>query len=196
MIVAKMRTRHVPMKVLRLQIQSEHVGEQDIQRARKIPHGIRLQVAWRVERSGPRFGISNSNLHFLSPFVSLIYRTWWLATVPAQRRSAPLPRIIWRGGVSHHIADLILIRSRNASASMRPSAARSGSDAAWVPVRPLSSDGKEGARNTRSDERTFLIPPAHPRSGSAVCGRGGPSRDRPHSKWLRPFRHSRARRGL
>jgi hypothetical protein len=63
------------MKVLRLQIQSEHVGEQDIQRARKIPHGIRLQVAWRVERSGPCFGISNSNLHFLPPFVSLNARS-------------------------------------------------------------------------------------------------------------------------
>src|SRR5229473_7941112 len=74
-IFAKMRTRHVPMKVLGFQIQSEHVGEQDIQRARKIPHGIRLQVAWRVERSGPCFGISNSNLHFLSPFVSLNARS-------------------------------------------------------------------------------------------------------------------------
>src|SRR6266853_5614471 len=40
MIVPKMRTRHVPVKVLRLQIQSEHVGKQDIQRARKIPHGM------------------------------------------------------------------------------------------------------------------------------------------------------------
>src|SRR5712671_5403465 len=72
MIIAEMRTRHVPMKVLRLQIQREHVGEQDIQRARNIPHGIRLQVAWGVERSGPCFGISSSNLHFLSPSVLLM----------------------------------------------------------------------------------------------------------------------------
>jgi hypothetical protein len=42
MIVAKMRSRGVPVKVLRLQIQSEHVGKQDIQRARKVPHDIRL----------------------------------------------------------------------------------------------------------------------------------------------------------
>jgi hypothetical protein len=41
----------------------------------------------------------------------------------------------------------------------------------------------------------LLIPPAHPRSGSAVCARGCRLRDRPHSKWLRPFQHSQARRG-
>src|SRR5258707_14189487 len=88
MIVAKMRTRHVPMKVLRLQIQSEHVGEQDIQRARKIPHGIRLQVAWRVERSGPRFGISNSNLHFMAASVALSCRNdEWTSAHPSTTSS-------------------------------------------------------------------------------------------------------------
>jgi hypothetical protein len=44
MIVAKMRTLHMPMKILRLHIQSEHVGEQDIQRAREIPDAIRLHA--------------------------------------------------------------------------------------------------------------------------------------------------------
>src|SRR6266436_8178523 len=68
MIVAKMRTRHVPMKVLRFQIQGEHVGEQDIQRARDILHCIRLEVASCVEWSGPGF----PNIHLLSPSRILI----------------------------------------------------------------------------------------------------------------------------
>jgi len=69
MIVAEMWTRHMPMKVLRLQIQSEHVGEQNIQCARNIPYGVRLEIASCVEWSGPGF----PSIHLQSPSRTLIY---------------------------------------------------------------------------------------------------------------------------
>src|SRR5258706_1449325 len=126
MIVAKMRARHVPMKVLRLQIQTEHVGEQDIQRARKIPHGIRLQVSLGVW-SGTGRALASRTFIFVS------FRVIDLLDVVADASRCGttqplLPRGIWHGGASHHIADLILIRWRNASASMRASAAPT-----WTP---------------------------------------------------------------
>src|SRR5262249_25949607 len=66
MVVAKVRARDVPVKVLGFQVEGEHVGEQDIQRARELPHGLRLEVVRRVERSSPQhLGVSNA--HSTSP---------------------------------------------------------------------------------------------------------------------------------
>ena len=39
-IVAKVRARHVPMKVLGLEIEREHVGKESIERPRDVAHGI------------------------------------------------------------------------------------------------------------------------------------------------------------
>jgi hypothetical protein len=92
------------MKVLRLQIQSEHVGEQDIQRARNIPHGIGLQITWRVELGGPGFGISNSNLHFIYPSVSSLYWTVRRST-RVEDDATPSKNMGFR-----HVTDLIQVR--------------------------------------------------------------------------------------
>ena len=40
MIVAKMRAGHVPMEILGLQVKRKHVGEQNIQRAGEVVHGV------------------------------------------------------------------------------------------------------------------------------------------------------------
>src|ERR1700722_20097556 len=66
MIVAKMRTRHVPMKVLRFHVQCEHVRQQDIQRAGYVPDSIRTEVCRCFER-GLSQSLGVTNVHLLSP---------------------------------------------------------------------------------------------------------------------------------
>jgi hypothetical protein len=44
MVVAEMGTRYVPVKILCLQVQDEHVGEQNIKGTRKLLTGIGPEV--------------------------------------------------------------------------------------------------------------------------------------------------------
>ena len=58
MIVAKVRTTHVPMKIFGLQIEREHVGQQRPQGVRNLYNGIRTQVGRNVGRlNTARFSI-------------------------------------------------------------------------------------------------------------------------------------------
>ena len=67
-IVAKMRPRHVPVKVLGLEVEREHVGKESIQRPRDVPHCIGLEVGRRVERCHPpRFCIVG--IHRIHPYL-------------------------------------------------------------------------------------------------------------------------------
>src|SRR5262245_13141475 len=45
-----MRTRHMPMEVLGLHVQREHVCEQRVERARQIFRRVAAEIGWRVER--------------------------------------------------------------------------------------------------------------------------------------------------
>ena len=49
-IVAKVRTRDVPVEVLGLEIEGEHVGEQAVERARDVADGLRGQTGRGVQR--------------------------------------------------------------------------------------------------------------------------------------------------
>src|SRR5262249_27341676 len=49
-IVAEMRSRHVPMKIFRLYIQGEHIGEERRERSGDFLCGIRFQIGWSCER--------------------------------------------------------------------------------------------------------------------------------------------------
>ena len=53
MIITEMGPRHVPMKVLRLHIEGEHVSKENRERTGNIVDGISFQVGWRFERSRP-----------------------------------------------------------------------------------------------------------------------------------------------
>ena len=69
MIVAEMRTGHVPMEVLRFQIKREHVREDHVERAGDIQHGGRLQVGRRAKRSDAHRGgvLDVGHLSLLDP---------------------------------------------------------------------------------------------------------------------------------
>jgi hypothetical protein len=54
MVVAKARTGDVPVEVLRFEVKREHVGEQDVERARDIFDRVGFQVSRRGKRSGPQ----------------------------------------------------------------------------------------------------------------------------------------------
>ena len=59
MIVAEVRAGHMPMEILGLQIEREHVGEQDIERAGNLRNRVGAQVGRRIERCNPpRGGVS------------------------------------------------------------------------------------------------------------------------------------------
>src|SRR5437867_7186662 len=66
MVVAEVWPGNVPMKVLGLQIEREHVCQQPIERASDVADGVRLEVSRGFERGDPRdFGITSS--HMWSP---------------------------------------------------------------------------------------------------------------------------------
>src|SRR6186713_1422198 len=50
MVVAKVRAAHVPMKILGLQVQGPHVGENRIHAARDVLRGLCAQIAWSNQR--------------------------------------------------------------------------------------------------------------------------------------------------
>src|SRR5215471_7596755 len=56
MIVAEVGAGHMPMEILGLQVKRKHVGEQDIERAGDLRHGVGPQVGRRFERSDPQRG--------------------------------------------------------------------------------------------------------------------------------------------
>jgi hypothetical protein len=56
MIVAEVRARHMPVEIFGLQVKRKHVGEQDIERAGNLRHGVGAQVGRRIERSDPQRG--------------------------------------------------------------------------------------------------------------------------------------------
>jgi hypothetical protein len=62
-IVAKVRTRHVPMEILCLQVQCEHVREQQVERGGDLLHRLRLQVRRRMKRRDARGGCVFGNCH-------------------------------------------------------------------------------------------------------------------------------------
>jgi len=65
MIIAEVRSRNVPVEVLCLDVQSEHVSEQSGERAGNIPRGIGREICWRAgRRRPPRFCIAE--IHFIS----------------------------------------------------------------------------------------------------------------------------------
>src|SRR5262249_15590345 len=45
-VVAEMRSAHVPVKVLGLDVEREHVRERAVQRRGEITHRVRLQAGW------------------------------------------------------------------------------------------------------------------------------------------------------
>ena len=53
-LTAKVRTGDVPVEVLRFEVKREHVGEQDVERARDIFDRVGFQVSRRGKRSGPQ----------------------------------------------------------------------------------------------------------------------------------------------
>jgi hypothetical protein len=72
MIIPEMRTRDVPMEVLRFHVKREHVRKQDIKRARDIADGIHLKIGRGIERRhAPRFHIGT---HCLLLFDRALYR--------------------------------------------------------------------------------------------------------------------------
>src|SRR6516164_11828633 len=56
MIVPEVRAGHMPMEIFRLQVEREHVGEQDIERAGNLWHRIGAQIGRRIERCEPQRG--------------------------------------------------------------------------------------------------------------------------------------------
>src|SRR6185437_9740024 len=98
MVIAKMRSAHVPVKVLRLHVKRECIGEQRIQRAadvpgrrrRKIGRGRERRAAYALEIRGFRGWI----LHGYAPCAGgaimhdrsqrLPLRGYMLATTPAR----------------------------------------------------------------------------------------------------------------
>src|SRR6516162_3566781 len=54
MVVTEVRARHMPMEILGLQIKRKHIGEQDIERAGNLRHGVGAQVGRRIERGDPQ----------------------------------------------------------------------------------------------------------------------------------------------
>src|SRR5690242_8825640 len=58
MIVAKVRAGDMPVKILRLQVKSKHIREQDIEGSRNILDSVWFEVRRSLKRGGPqRFGI-------------------------------------------------------------------------------------------------------------------------------------------
>ena len=49
MVVAKVASAHVPVEVLRLDVQGEHIGKQFPQCRGNCLHGMRGEVGWRFE---------------------------------------------------------------------------------------------------------------------------------------------------
>src|SRR5215467_14844520 len=56
MIVAEVGTGYMPMEILGLQVKRKHIGEQDIERAGNLRHGVGAQVGRSIERSDPQRG--------------------------------------------------------------------------------------------------------------------------------------------
>src|SRR5205807_1412195 len=55
MIVAEVRTRHMPMEVLRFQVEREHIREQGIERPGNVAHSIGREISRRRERRFAQF---------------------------------------------------------------------------------------------------------------------------------------------
>ena len=58
-VVAEMRSAHVPMEVLSLQIKSKGIGKQRIERGRYLANRFWRKVGWRIEPSDARFEFSH-----------------------------------------------------------------------------------------------------------------------------------------
>ena len=56
MIIAEVGAGHMPMEVLGLQVKRKHIGEENIERAGNLRHGIGAQVGRRIERGDPQRG--------------------------------------------------------------------------------------------------------------------------------------------
>jgi hypothetical protein len=52
-VIPEMRTRHMPMEVLRLDVQGEKIGQQRGQRSRKVARRVGRQICRRAERRCP-----------------------------------------------------------------------------------------------------------------------------------------------
>jgi hypothetical protein len=82
-IVAEVLTRHVPVKILRFQVQREYIGEQRRERPANILCGVRPEVRWRAERSHlPCLCILNvhrSSLLVISPIRRIEHQSFFCA---------------------------------------------------------------------------------------------------------------------
>jgi len=58
--IPKVRPGHVPVKILRFQVQPEHVRKQNIERTGKFLNCVRLEVRGRLERRGARMWFTRS----------------------------------------------------------------------------------------------------------------------------------------
>src|SRR5262245_45692084 len=66
MVVAEVRPGNMPMKILGLQVQREHVGQQPVERAGDVADGVGFEVGGGFERGDPSdLGITSS--HMSSP---------------------------------------------------------------------------------------------------------------------------------
>ena len=52
-VIAKVRAAHVPVEILRLEVQGEHVGQDAVQRAGDVGRGARREVGRGGERGLP-----------------------------------------------------------------------------------------------------------------------------------------------
>ena len=70
MVVAKVRSRHVPVKILRFQVQREHIRKKHIERTGNVLNGLRFQVRTRLQRSGAQC-LGVSRVHLPSPWLAV-----------------------------------------------------------------------------------------------------------------------------
>src|SRR5215813_14204060 len=87
MIVAEVRAGYVPMEILGLQVKRKHIGEQDIERAGDLRHGVGAQVGRRIERSEPQRGGILCCRHFVSPSDAMVGRWARRVTVRTQNHA-------------------------------------------------------------------------------------------------------------
>jgi hypothetical protein len=73
MIVAKVRARHVPVEVLGLQVERQHVRQEDVERTGDVAHRIGLEIGAGLQRRGPQC-LGVSNVHGASPFENELKR--------------------------------------------------------------------------------------------------------------------------
>ena len=88
MVVAEVRARHVPVEVLRLQVEREHIGEQRVERAGDVARGVGAEVGRRRERRLAQF------LGFLDFHRSNLLRANWIIAASSYTMATHLPIVI------------------------------------------------------------------------------------------------------